>query len=157
MSRYPPPLAVGSARELGGRALACIPQMRFCENRFLRWMCLFRLKPSTCCQAYKNKFELTICSYPTIDVLSSNISDGWSVMYVGKLVEHATPAETIHQSRHPYRSVALRRYQADHAGGQMPIVLQGDVADPANRLWLLIPPHVAGIASIAAKLTPSLR
>jgi peptide/nickel transport system ATP-binding protein len=54
-------------------------------------------------------------------------------MYVGQVVESATTEELFTQPLHPYTEALLSAVpQPDPRARKEPIVLQGDVADPAN-------------------------
>jgi peptide/nickel transport system ATP-binding protein len=54
-------------------------------------------------------------------------------MYVGKLVEHATTEELFFNPKHPYTEALLSAVpKPDPRQRSTPIVLPGDVADPAN-------------------------
>jgi len=54
-------------------------------------------------------------------------------MYVGKLVEHAPTDELFYKPRHPYTEALLSAVpKPDPHQRSTPIVLEGDVADPAN-------------------------
>jgi peptide/nickel transport system ATP-binding protein len=62
-----------------------------------------------------------------------HISDRVAVMYVGQLVESATTKEIFTNPLHPYTEALLSAVpQPDPRARREPIVLQGDVADPAN-------------------------
>jgi len=62
-----------------------------------------------------------------------HISDRVVVMYVGKLVEHATTEALFYRPKHPYTEALLSAVpKPDPRQRSTPIVLQGDVADPAN-------------------------
>jgi peptide/nickel transport system ATP-binding protein len=60
-------------------------------------------------------------------------SDRVAVMYVGKLVESATTNDLFLYPKHPYTEALLSAVpKPDPRSRTEPIVLSGDVADPAN-------------------------
>jgi peptide/nickel transport system ATP-binding protein len=62
-----------------------------------------------------------------------HISDRVAVMYVGHLVESATTEEIFTNPLHPYTEALLSAVpQPDPRARRPPIILPGDVADPAN-------------------------
>jgi peptide/nickel transport system ATP-binding protein len=62
-----------------------------------------------------------------------HISDRVAVMYVGQIVESATTAEIFLRPLHPYSEALLSAVpKPDPRQRSVPIVLEGDVADPAN-------------------------
>ena len=71
-----------------------------------------------------------------------HIADRVAVMYVGKLVEMAETEELFLNPRHPYTEALLSAVpKPDPRLRSQRIILQGDVADPANPPQrLLLPP-----------------
>jgi len=62
-----------------------------------------------------------------------HISNRVAVMYVGKLVEHASTDELFINPRHPYTEALLSAVpKPDPRQRTEPIVLTGDVADPSD-------------------------
>jgi peptide/nickel transport system ATP-binding protein len=62
-----------------------------------------------------------------------HISDRVAVMYVGKLVEHASTNDLYYAPMHPYTEALMSAVpKPDPRAVKQRIVLEGEVADPAN-------------------------
>jgi peptide/nickel transport system ATP-binding protein len=84
-------------------------------------------------QDLQSEFNLTYLFISHDLSVVEHISDRVVVMYVGKLVEHARTEELFFNPKHPYTEALLSAVpKPDPRQRSMPIVLQGDVADPAN-------------------------
>jgi peptide/nickel transport system ATP-binding protein len=79
------------------------------------------------------KFGLTYLFVAHDLSVVEHISDRVAVMYVGQLVESANTKELFLNPLHPYTEALLSAVpKPDPRQRQEPIVLPGDVADPAN-------------------------
>ena len=86
-------------------------------------------------------------------------SDRVAVMYVGKLVEHAPTDVLFRNPLHPYTEALLSSVpKADPRFRGEPIVLPGDVADPANPpSGCYFHPRCSYATDICSKEAPHLR
>ncbi len=134
MRRYPHAFSGGQRQRIGiARALALDPRVVICDEAVSALDVSVQAQILNLLQDLQGELDLTYI-FITHDLsVVEYLADHMAVMYVGKLVETSLTHELFENPRHPYTEALLSAVPKPNPRMKSKrIMLQGDVADPAN-------------------------
>ena len=133
--RYPHAFSGGQRQRIGvARALAANPTLMVCDEAVSALDVSVQAQIINLLTDLQKEFELTYLFISHDLSVVKHISNRIAVMYVGKFVEVAPSVKLFADPKHPYTEALLSAVlRPDPTRPSDAIILEGDVANPANK------------------------